>query len=250
MRKTVLIIALIFLLSPALFGQEDEAVQKAGQAAVKRGLDGGAPDWPLFDPSAKMIDQYAPIISLLRSRTLRPEILRGVQWDLRWAQIGTKNGVPFRLSFRDTETSGLVAGAPELDPEKMFVGNSWRVVCSVDAMTDRLSCTVDRMVKLDPHLRLVQYKRDEWVVCIGQNRYPGTAVQIRIDLEPFHESIAENGCFDPQLSMEIVTQMKSASLIRARYMKWPYKNWILLEMTSCGLKEILEMAEWFVALGQ
>lgn len=134
---------------------------------------------------------------------------------LNTIEEGTMNGIKY--SFYLSDASGTIAGtqANDVGPRSDFAKN-WHTSCKKDVMTDQVFCKA-----IKENLTFFYTKELGFVVGIMEQRYPGTAVSIRIDNGQVFSS--NDAIFPPQVSAKILAQIKDGSKVATRYVSWPEK---------------------------
>ena len=135
-------------------------------------------------------------------------------------ETGELNGVLY--SFYYADGSGTFVGTrgnsgSYSDPLR----SNWDVSCTKDPITDQKMCQMRTR-----NLWIFVRPKGRVFVSIGAEHFPGSVVTLRIDKGNSVSALAStDGNFGAQASTRLVQQLKRASTVTTRFMRWPNQTW-------------------------
>ncbi len=121
---------------------------------------------------------------------------------------------------------------------QVAIPKPWQLECSLDAIRDTKTCTMQRgslYVRLIRHKKLV---RPRVSIINGHDAYPGHENILRVDTLPIHTVETDTFWSGPQ-AQSIINQLLQGHTARTRLIAWPYGNPIDDEIPLDGFSSSL-----------
>jgi hypothetical protein len=150
------------------------------------------------------------------------------------AEIGNYEGIKYSIDY--AYANGTIANS---DPASLEgLATNWDVSCSKDPMTDAIACLV-----LKGNMFIHYSRKRGYTISVGLDHYPGYSSSIRVgDGKPY---VTTNyGGFSAATSQKILQEMKKSSLVRTRYVEWPYPESKDSQASLYGLSAVLAYMKW------
>lgn len=151
------------------------------------------------------------------------------------AEAGILNGVAYRIYYSGgADFVGERGGSLDGRPERV----NWHVGCHKDDFTDVKSCVLSTR-----DMRIHLFADGDALISIGGDIHPGSDVAVRIDDDSAFIG-GDEGRIAFTSAGRIVERLKTARVVKTRWVRWPSESTSQEEWEQYGYNEALQFALW------